>query len=117
MEEQRFVAQGGAVLMILDWFDARLAVAFGKEIALEVVRIFPRTPGADKPARTRKEAQKEMKKLDGLVRRVQAFSQQNRLNLYKKAKLLNVIKWDLRESGLDEELTNETVSLVARFLK
>lgn len=103
--------------MKFDWFDARLAVAFGQELAQEVNKIFPLAPGADRPARTKKEAQKEMKKLDGLLRRVQAFSQQNRLNVYKKAKLLNALKWDLREYGQDEELINETVILVARLLK
>lgn len=103
--------------MAFDWFDTRVAVAFGKEIALEAIKICPRTPGGGKPTRTKKEIQKDTKKLDGLVRRVQAFSQQNRLNFYKKAKLLNVLKWDLREAGQDAEFINETVALVARVLK
>ena len=103
--------------MMFDWFDAKQAVAFAKMIVEEVNRIFPRDASREKPARSRKEALKEMKKLEGLVRRVQVFAQQNRLNIYKKARLLNTVKWDLREAGHEEVLINETVALVARILK
>lgn len=103
--------------MKFDWFDARLAATFGKELAQEVNRIFPLAPGVERPVWTKKEVQREMRKLDSLFLRVQTFSRQNRLNVYKKAKLLNALKWNLREYGQDEKLINETVILIASMLK
>ena len=98
--------------MIRDWFDASEAVAFGREIAHDVDQLFPPTPEKKKPA----SAKKEQRKLDSLVRRTRTFAQQHKLNVYKKAKLLNTIKWELRDAGHQETLIDEIIVLLTPLL-
>jgi hypothetical protein len=98
--------------MILDWFDASGAVEFGRAIARDINRIFPSTP-EDRRSHSPK---KDQKKLDDLLRRTRIFAQQHRLNIYKKAKLLNTVKWELRDAGHDEKLIDEVIALLAPLL-
>lgn len=102
--------------MILDWFDAREAVAFGKEISLDIKRLFPVSISEKSPAVSAKKDRKSQKKLDGLALRTRAFALEHSLNIYKKARLLNTIKWELREQGQDESLIDELVRLLAPLL-
>ena len=74
--------------MILDWFNAGEAVAFAREIARDIDRLFPPTPQKRKPSPVKK----DQKKFGNLVVRTRTFTQQHKLNVYKKAKLLNTIK-------------------------
>jgi hypothetical protein len=98
--------------MIRDWFDASEAVEFGRAIAHDVNRLFPST-SSDRRVHSPK---KDQKKLDGLLRRTRIFAQQHRLNIYKKAKLLNTLKWELREVGHDESVIDEVVALLTPLL-
>jgi hypothetical protein len=50
------------------------------------------------------------------VLRTRTFAQQHNLNVYKKAKLLNTIKWELRDSGHEETLINEIPALLTPLL-
>ena len=90
-------------------FDTTEVVAFAKEIASEIQRACPNTP---EPA-TVKSIEKSRKKLDTLIARTNTFSKQHQMNNYKKAKFLNVIKWELKESGHDQLFINEIVRLLA----
>jgi hypothetical protein len=94
--------------MIRDWFDARAAVSFARAIAQDIDRLFPTTPQKKKPT----SAKKDQKKLDALVLRTRMFAQQHKLNIYKKAKILNTIKWELRDKGHEESLIDEIVALL-----
>lgn len=98
--------------MILDWFNAGEAVTFGREIAREIDRLFPPTPQNKKST----SAKKDQKKLDSLMVRTRTFAQQHKLNIYKKAKLLNTIKWELRDGGHEEALINEIIALLTPLL-
>jgi hypothetical protein len=98
--------------MIREWFDAREAVAFARGIARDIDRLFPRTPQKGKPS----SAKKDRKKFDSLVIRTRTFAQQHRLNVYKKAKLLNTIKWELRDAGHEETRINDIVALLTPLL-
>jgi hypothetical protein len=99
--------------MILNWFDAKEAVDFALEISVDIDRLFPvATPKQKKPSSTRK----DHKKLDGLVLRTRTFAQMHKLNVYKKAKLLNTVKWKMRDKGHDEVLINEIIGLLAPLL-
>ncbi len=98
--------------MIRDWFDASGAVEFGRTVAKDVNRIFPSTPDSRKTHSPKK----DRKKLDGILRRTREFAQQHRLNVYKKAKLLNTVKWELREAGQDENVIDEVIALMAPLL-
>jgi hypothetical protein len=98
--------------MIREWFDARESVAFARGIVTDINRLFPASTQKRKPASTKK----DQKKFDSLVRRTRAFAQQHKLNIYKKAKLLNTIKWELRETGYDEALIDEIVAVLTPLL-
>lgn len=101
--------------MILDWFDAREAVAFAQELSRDIENLFPVSPSAKKAASAKKE-QKDQKRLDGIALRTRTFAQTHQLNIYKKGKLLNTIKWQLREQGQDDQLINDVIRLLAPLL-
>lgn len=98
--------------MITTWFNASEAVAFGEEIADEVERLFPLEERRTKP----RNAKKEQNKLGALLIRVKAFSSRAPLNIYKKAKFLNTVKWKLRDAGHDEQFVNDVVALLTTSL-
>jgi hypothetical protein len=98
--------------MILDWFNAEEAVLFAHEIVREVNRLFPPAEQKGKaiPVKT------YQKKFDSMIIRVRTFSSKHRLNIYKKAKLLNTIKWEMREAGHEEVIIDEFISFLAPLL-
>ena len=97
--------------MIREWFDTREVVAFAREIARELNRMHPIGNDVKNTA-----SKKERKKLDSIVFRTRTFAQQHKLNVYKKAKLLNTIKWDLRDAGQDAALIDEIVASLTPLL-
>ena len=98
--------------MIPDWFNARDAILFAQEIVRDVNRLFPPTDQKGKaiPAKT------YQKKFDGLIARIRAFSLKHELNIYKKAKLLNTIKWEMRDAGHEEAFTSEFILFITPLL-
>lgn len=96
----------------MNWFDVTSVVAFAEEVVLEVNRLLPLVQQQDKSHAGRK----EQKKFDALMTRVSAFAKSNPLNVYKKAKFLNTVKWRLRDAGHDEKLINEMITLLAASL-
>jgi len=94
--------------MIRDWFDAKEAVDFARDIARDINRLFPPAPRAGKAS----SAKKDKKKLDGLVIRTRKFAQQHKLNVYKKARLLNTIKWELKDAGQGDAVIDEIIALL-----
>jgi hypothetical protein len=98
--------------MILDWFNAGEAVLFAQEIVREVNRLFPPTDQKGKaiPAKT------YQKKFDGLVTRIRTFSAKHKLNIYKKAKLLNTIKWEMKDAGHEDNIIDEFISFITPLL-
>ncbi|MGB7596077.1 MAG: hypothetical protein WBM09_00775 [Gallionella sp.] len=98
--------------MILEWFNAGEAVSFAHEMVREINRLFPPSDRKGK-AIPKKEYQR---RFDTLVIRARAFSLKNRLNIYKKAKLLNTIKWEMKDAGHENEIINEFISFIAPLL-
>lgn len=98
--------------MILDWFNAEEAVLFAHEIVREVNRLFPPAEQKGKAI----PAKEYQRKFDSLIVRVRTFSSKHRLNIYKKAKLLNTIKWEMRDAGHEEIVVNEFISFLAPLL-
>ncbi|MHB1236614.1 MAG: hypothetical protein ACYCY7_03535 [Gallionella sp.] len=98
--------------MILDWFNAEEAVLFAHEIVREVNRLFPPAEQKGKAI----PAKEYQRKFDSLIVRVRTFSSKHRLNIYKKAKLLNTIKWEMRDAGHEEVIVNEFISFLAPLL-
>jgi hypothetical protein len=98
--------------MTRDWFDATEAIEFARALAHDIDHIFPTEPKEERA----KSAKKDRKKLDGLVRRTVAFAQSHKLNIYKKAKFLNTIKWELRDSGHEESLIDDILGVLTPLL-
>jgi hypothetical protein len=98
--------------MILDWFNAGEAVLFAQEIVRDVNRLFPPTDQKGKAIPTKE----YKKKFDSLIVRIQTFSIKNKLNIYKKAKFLNTIKWEMKDAGHEEVIINEFISFIAPLL-
>ena len=98
--------------MILDWFNAQEAVLFANEIVRDINRLFPPTDQKGKaiPKKT------YQKKFDSLIVRTRTFSIKHKLNIYKKAKLLNTIKWEMKEAGHEEVIINEFISFITPLL-
>jgi hypothetical protein len=98
--------------MILDWFNAREAILFAQEIVREVNRLFPPTDQKGKAIPTKA----YQRKFDGLIVRIRTFSSKHKLNIYKKAKLLNTIKWEMKDAGHEELIINEFISFITPLL-
>lgn len=98
--------------MILDWFNAGEAVLFAHEVVREINRLFPPADRKEK-AIPKKEYQR---RFDSMVVRIRTFSLKNKLNIYKKAKLLNTIKWELKDAEHEEAFISEFISFLAPLL-
>ncbi len=98
--------------MILDWFNAGEAESFALEMVRDINRLFPPTDQKGKaiPAKT------YQKKFDSLVARIRIFSSGHNLNIYKKAKLLNTLKWEMRDAGHEKIVIDEFISFITPLL-
>lgn len=83
--------------MILGWFDATEAQAFGRTLATSFIE---RLPPAEKTS-DKKFENKAREALGKMAKQVASFRSNHRLNFYKKAKLGNAFKWTLRDAGFD----------------
>lgn len=98
--------------MIIEWFNTREVLTFAEEVTLEIERLFSVNDSRSKLRNTAK----EQKKLVALLGRVRTYATQSPLNIYKKAKFLNTIKWKLRDAGHDEKFIDDIVALLAKSL-
>jgi len=94
--------------MLLEWFNAREAIAVGTSLA---DRFLPRDP-TDASGRRKPGALKDNRaNLQKLMQTVAQEARPLKLNLFKRARLLNSFKWRLRENGYDpgaaDELTRQ----------
>jgi hypothetical protein len=87
-------------MAILNFLDTTEVEKFATDLATDLSRRFP--PASEK--RTDAGVRHQVKViLDGLAARAVRFHEQNRLGLYKKAKLGNVFQWKLKELGYSDE--------------
>jgi len=98
--------------MILDWFNAGESVLFAQEIVREVNRLFPPSDQKGKAIPTKI----FQKKFESLIVRTGTFASKHKLNIYKKAKLLNTIKWEMKEAGHEEAIISEFISFIIPLL-
>ena len=97
--------------MVLGWFDTRGVVAFAQEAARDIQAALP--PG-EAPRRVR--GDKRAKRLERVIANARRFAAENKLNAYKKAKLMNTLKWSLKEAGYPEEFIDDIVGLMLTSL-
>jgi hypothetical protein len=98
--------------MVMGWFDAREAEAFGITLAKYFRERVP--PGAT--GENRKLAARHQQAVQGMLQLRDHFRATHKLNLYKKARLANAFKWDLREAGYDNALIDRlTIEVVLKL--
>jgi len=90
-------------MQLFDWFSAREAQAFGKELAAFLVGELR----ADLKPLNAKQTKKAEKAMVKAARKVEDFRAGHRLNFYKKSKLANTFLWELKESGWPPEVANQ----------
>lgn len=97
--------------MLFKWFDTSEVDAFATSLANELMQRLPKenlgqgVRGAQ--ART-KEA------TDALLQRVQRFAAGRKLNVFKRARLANSLKWSLHEAGYDKSFVDDLTLEVAK---
>jgi hypothetical protein len=87
--------EGEGKATMLKWFDAAHAQDFGRELA----RFYGDRVPFDPPFNQKQFAAKTQETLKKLDTKIAQFKAKEPLNLYKKAKLGNAFKWELREKG------------------
>ncbi len=101
-------------MVLLRWFDAGQASAFGEELARycdsELRSIATASPG--------KREDRRRKLLARVLQRARDFAAAHPLNTYKKARLSNRLKWTLRDLGHEDDfvdlLVREVLLALAR---
>jgi hypothetical protein len=98
---------------ILKIFDTSDLEQFATGLADDLTRRFP--PASE--ARTDTGAQHQIKViLEGLAARAVRYHQQQKLGVYKKAKLANVFKWKLTEAGYSKAFVERATKEIATML-
>ncbi|MCU0736038.1 MAG: hypothetical protein MUF20_11050 [Methylotetracoccus sp.] len=90
--------------MLLKWFDTREVDALAEHMVSEFAE---RLPVADCEIAGRKAEVRLREAHETLLRQAREFASTQRLNIYKKSRLANRIKWALREAGYPKILTDE----------
>lgn len=99
--------------MVLAWFDAKEAKAFGADLAVfYLARV--KTVAEDKTKKFIENKQRVL--LDKLTHKIAIFRKSHKLNIYKKAQVVNVFKWHLLEAGFDAAYVDELTSWVTHNL-
>lgn len=98
--------------MLLRWFDAREAKAFGEELA----RYYDSEWRAIGRASASRQEDKQRRLLARVLQKARDFARGHRLNVYRKAKLSNQLKWTLKDLGHDDELIDRLVKEVVLAL-
>lgn len=91
------------------WFSSKEVVQFGKMMAVEFSDKFPpemESAAGEKPLKQYRMA------LNGIKTKVSTFNKEKNLGLYKKAKLGNALKWELKERGFSDELADKVTHSV-----
>jgi hypothetical protein len=94
------------------WFDAKRAEEFGATLAKFFIEKMP----VDRQINDAKFAAKTEYLLTKMSAQIAVFKQEEKLNIYKTAKLGNAFKWTLKDANLDEALNAKLVEwLVANL--
>ena len=88
--------------MFGDWFNTKAVDTVADEIVADLVKRLPPMPGPH----TRKTADRLRKTHDLIFARLEQFARSRKLNIYKKARLGNRVRWALREAGYAPEFTD-----------
>jgi hypothetical protein len=88
--------------MFGNWFNTKEVDEVADAIVADLVKRLPPSPGSH----TRKTADRLRKTHDVIFARLEQFARSRKLNIYKKARLGNRVRWALREAGYAPEFTD-----------
>jgi hypothetical protein len=88
--------------MFGSWFNTREVDQVADAIVADLVKRMPPSPGPH----TRKTADRLRRTHDVIFARLEQFARSTKLNIYKKARLGNRVRWALREAGYAPEFTD-----------
>jgi len=98
---------------VLEWFNGKAVDEFAESIVADLVK---RCPPSGVDARPKKAAERLRKTHDSIFGRIEKFARTQNLNVYKKARLGNRLKWALLEVGYPgdfvDTLTLELLTVV-----
>jgi hypothetical protein len=98
--------------MILGWFKAPEAKAFGTALARFYVERVP----LEAQMNEKKFAAKTQEVLGKMARQVRDFKVKNKMGIYKKAQVGNAFKWTLKDAGYNEQYVEKlTLWLMTTF--
>ena len=103
---------------MLSWFDTKEIDEFARSIAADLVK---RVPPGKLEGHDEKTAKRLWNTHRAVFARAQQFARAHKLNVYKKARLGNQFRWELKEAGYPSEFvqswTYELVTLISTVLK
>jgi hypothetical protein len=98
---------------VIGWFDCSAVNEFADKVVADLVK---RVPPSSLAAPAGNTAKRLKSTNDMIFARAQSFARAQPLNIYKKARLGNRVKWALREAGYPtdfiDELTHELVTVI-----
>ena len=97
---------------MIEWFNAAEAIRFGDSLANYFSQRVPLP--ADK--RKHKKLDKQFEAVDKMLVQVEQFKLNNKLNVYKKAKLVGAFKDKLIGAGYDSGLVDEVALGIMKIL-
>lgn len=92
--------------MILSWFDASEAKAFGTSLAHFYIE---RIPADESDWKNKAVAKKQQEVVNKLYQQLARFKVDHKLNLYKKAQMGNAFKWALKDAGYDDVFIDQFI--------
>jgi hypothetical protein len=93
---------------MLDWFSVKRSNNFG----LELAKLVKEHALNDSLCKESKRLSKINYAKEKMQKRIRQFRQEEVLNFYKIATLLNTFKWELKDAGCDEDMTGALATWV-----
>ncbi len=90
--------------------------AFAGTLVADLTKRFPREKQAELGGTKAKPAQQLAKAVNELERNIATFQQEHKLGVYGKARLLNKIKWQMKELQYSEDFIDATITTLARLV-
>lgn len=105
------------MMNLLARFSTKDVDALAKSMAEEIAKRYP--PGADAPDKKKKSSPNRLPQILGEVyARTDAIRVERSLGVYRKAKLGNTFRWELKELGYDKEFVEiATQGLIIHLTK
>ena len=88
--------------MFGNWLNTKEVDEVADAIVADLVKRLPPAPGPH----TRKTVDRLKRTQDVVFARLEQFARSQKLNIYKKARLANRVRWGLREAGYAPEFTD-----------